>query len=220
MTLQSSGIISLNDIYDEAVASGDYVGARSIQDLRDSDNVVWTPAVPQAPAVISLNDFYGCAAAYAHPDLDLEVQIVNNTGNVLTLADTAINQDWFTFQVFQDDTITATDVVNRHGSQTGLTIASGATMSFSEVVRLPWDTKEFNFRLFVDNSGEFSACSILLSRSPFTPVTFTPVATNYSAIGAFGWEAVDKPNAHNYDYGIFNFNGAGTITATIKFTFT
>jgi hypothetical protein len=219
MTLQSSGIISLNDIFSEATTNGDYVAGNNIQDLRDPLKVAWSPAVPQPPAVISLNDFYGRSASYAFPDLNLTVEFKNNTGNVFTFANLALGQDYFLFDCFETDSgiNIKFEVADNN---TPLTIASGGTLTVTRSIRLDNNTGKFTFRLLAANSGEFSNCSILLSRSPFTPVIFTPVAPGLIGASAWGWESANFASSHSYDHPIFYFSGSGTINATIRFTFT
>lgn len=88
MTLQSSGIMSLDDIYNEAVAGG-YTGGRDIQDLRNESNILWNPSVPQSPDdIIMPDDFYG-RTAYLAGNLgtySMNWDIYNYTGSGLPWA--------------------------------------------------------------------------------------------------------------------------------------
>lgn len=87
MTLQSSGIMSLDDIYNEAVTGG-YTGGRNIQDLRNEANILWAPAVPQSPEEITMpDDFYG-KSAYKASSLGTytgSLTLKNSTGSYLPL---------------------------------------------------------------------------------------------------------------------------------------
>lgn len=155
MTLQSSGIISLNDIYNEAVASGGYGGGRNIQDLRNESNVKWSPAVPQSPAVIGLNDFYGCQAYQSSSlaPIVLQPKVKNSTGSQIDFRGSdsvqlGVSIEADLWDPTNQEIISVGHVQNTWGPFTGIDpLANGNTFSFSSYGATP--TRAFNGNLFL-----------------------------------------------------------------------
>lgn len=234
MALPSSGILTIDDIYQEAVTVGSYTGGKFLEELRDWGK--WSPAVP-ASGNVFISDFYGVSAlAPAAPTIIFKFK--NNTGNVLTLADLAPNQDWFNWYPWKKgaNSIQAGPNISINDSTSGLTIGTGATYTYNAGTWNPYNDNEtdgFTFRLQVDNSGEFSNMQLTCLRVPpmISAVTIGTVSAGtikapyaIGGSGVWGWEravneAGNDPSAHNYFGSNWELGAGDSPTLTFEFIF-